>query len=85
MDPHSFLADPDPAFIAMRIRIQLFFSMRIRFQLKQICEKLPHAECFMELKKTQEIAQKYKTMELIQIYRKIYNTMSFLAFFCLFL
>ena len=58
VDPHSFL----------RIRIQLFFSMRIRIQMRirimsqpyKICKKFPYEV----LKKTKKIAQKLKTMEL---------------------
>ena len=44
----------------MRIRI-LLFLMRIRIQLKQICEKLPYEE-ISELEKD-KFAQKYKNHE----------------------
>ena len=48
----------------LRIRIQLFFSMRIRIlsQPYKICKKLPNKV----LKKTQRF--KIKTMELVHVY-----------------
>ena len=55
VDPHSIIADPDPA---------VFFSMRIRI-LSELTKpkKLPQW-----WKKTKNIAQKLKAMELVHIY-----------------
>ena len=63
-DPAVFLIvypDPDPA----------AFSMRIRFQLKQNCKKLPYEEISVVEKNKNST----KTMELVHIYTY------FLAFF----
>ena len=67
MDPHSFFADPvvllnadpDPAAFLMRIRIKLIQNLK----------KIPYEE----LKKTKKIAQKLKSMELVQIYLILKN------------
>ena len=67
----------------LRIRIQLFFSMRIRIQPKKICNKLVLDE---ELKQTKKIAQYFKKMEPVHNYLIFYNEITistnFLAFFC---
>ena len=59
VDPHSFLADPDPAAILMQIRI--------RIQFNKICNKWPYEE-FSGVEEEKKIAQKYKTKEPIRIY-----------------
>ena len=64
MDPHSFYADPDPAFHLNADTDPAAFQMRIRIQPNKIFNKLLHEE----LKKTQKIAQKLKTMELVHIH-----------------
>ena len=53
----------------LRIRIQLFFSMRSRIQLKQNCKKSPNEE-FSRVEKTKnkKRLRKSKKLELIQIY-----------------
>ena len=55
----------------LRIRIQIFFSMRIRIlsQPNKICKKLP----YKVLKKTRKIPHKLKIMELIHIYLNLLN------------
>ena len=66
-DPAVFLSvypDPDPA----------AFSMRIRFQLKQNCKKLPYEEISLVEKNKNST----KTMELVHIYTYF---LAFLIFF----
>ena len=41
----------------LRIRIQQYFSMRIRIQPKQICYKLPYEEFFFSWKKHKSVKQ----------------------------
>ena len=59
-DRHLFFADPDPAFFLNADPDPAAFLMRIRIQLKQICEKLPYEE-FSGVEKDEQKAQKYKT------------------------
>ena len=49
VDPHSFLADPDPAAILMQIRIQIQFN--------KICSRWPYEE-FSGVEEEKKIAQK---------------------------
>ena len=44
VDPHSFFADPDPAFFSMRIRIQRFFLCGSGSRLKDFGKKVPYEE-----------------------------------------
>ena len=47
MDPHSFFANPDPAVFLNADPNPASLWMRFRIQLKQIFEKLPDEECFV--------------------------------------
>ena len=81
-DPAVFLnADPDRAAFLMRIRI--------RIQLKQICEKLPYEEFSRDEKDNKKMLRSIKTMELVQLYclncNKMPTITNFLAFFRFFL
>ena len=75
MDPHSFFVDPDPA----------AFLLRIRIQLKKICNKLPYEDS-SGVESDKKIAQKLKTMELVLIYLNVFHTITITTnFFTVFL
>ena len=69
VDPLSFLADPDPAALEMRIQIQL----------NKMCNKLPYEELSgIEKDKNKLLKVLKKTKELLKI------NFPFLHFFCFF-
>ena len=87
MDPHSFFADPDPAFLHNADPDPAAFLMRTLIQLNKICKNCWYLYLMKRRKK--KIAQKLKALELVQIYlifkNEITITTNFLAFFCFFL
>ena len=89
VDPLPFFAESEPAVFLNAASDPAAFLMQIRIQLKQICEKLPFKEISGE-EKDNNLLKSTKTMELVPIYCKNFNTRCQLSpislhFFCLFL